>query len=340
MLTKTITLTERLGEHCYVLAMTPNIGMCFDRSLPARAVVEFAESLDEDGVDQLWVIEDCFFTAGLSLAATALARTERLQVGIGILPAVARNAAITAMEIATLAELAPGRFIAGIGHGVQEWMEQMGAKPTSPLTTLEEVLTTVRQLLRGETVNFEGQHVALRDVVLDQPPAIVPPVIAGVRGPKSLAMAGRVCDGVVLADGVGPTYVRETIRNAGSPNNFRVSVFSALCLTPTQREAYELMTPYLSFQLTAQHPSIRAHPHFDEMVERFTTKGDAAIADFPAEWWTEIGAIGDRDAVLGHIEALGNAGATDVALFRSPTLELAREDLATVREISKHYRNK
>jgi 5,10-methylenetetrahydromethanopterin reductase len=314
--------------------MTPNIGMCFDRSLPARAVVEFAESLEEGGVDQLWVIEDCFYTAGVSLAAAALARTKRLQVGIGILPAVARNAAVTAMEIATLAELAPGRLIAGIGHGVQEWMEQMGARPISPLTTLEEVLTTVQQLLRGETVNFEGQHVTMRDVTLDQPPAIVPPVIAGVRGPKSLAMAGRVCDGVVLADGVGPTYVRETIRNAASPDDFRVSVFSALCLTPTPREAYALMTPYISFQLTAQHPSIRAHPYFDEMVERFTTKGDAAIVGFPADWWTEMGAIGDRDAVLGHIEALGEAGVTDVGLFPGPTLELAREDLVTVQEIS------
>jgi 5,10-methylenetetrahydromethanopterin reductase len=337
MLTKTITLTEVTelpGPHCYVRAMTPNLGMCFDRSLPAAAVIEFAESLEQGGVDQFWVIEDCFFTAGVSLAATALARTKRLQVGIGILPAVARNAAVTAMEIATLAELAPGRLIAGIGHGVQEWMEQMGARPSSPLTTLEEVLTTVQQLLRGETVNFEGQHVTMRDVTLDQPPTIVPPVLAGVRGPKSLAMAGRVCNGVVLADAAGPTYVRETIRNAGSPDGFRVSVFSALCLAPTAREAYELMTPYMSFQLTAQHPSIRAHPHFDEMLERFTIKGDAAITDFPAEWWTEMGAIGDHDAVLGHIEALGEAGVTDVALFPGPTLELAREDLATVSKIS------
>ena len=313
--------------------MVLNVGMCFDRSLPARAVVEFAESLDEAGVDQLWVIEDCFFTAGVSLAATALARTKRLQVGIGILPAVARNAAVTAMEIATLAELAPGRFIAGIGHGVQEWMEQMGARPTSPLATLDEVLRTVQQLLRGETVNFEGRHVTMRDVTLDQPPTIVPPVIAGVRGPKSLAMAGRVCDGVVLADGVGPTYVRESIRHAGAPDNFRVSVFSALCLAPTAREAYELMTPYMSIQLTAQHPSIRAHPHFDEMVERFTTKGEGAIADFPGEWWTEMGAIGDHDAVLDHIEALGEAGVTDVALFPGPTLESAREDLGVVSKI-------
>lgn len=64
---------------------------------------EFAETLDRGGVDDLWIIEDCFFTAGISLAATALARTEQLHVGLGILPAVARNSAVTAMEIATLA---------------------------------------------------------------------------------------------------------------------------------------------------------------------------------------------------------------------------------------------
>ena len=122
--------------------------MCFDRSLPAAAVVEFAEGLEAGGVEQLWVIEDCFYTAGISLAATALARTDRLQVGLGILPAVARNAAVTAMEIATLAELAPGRLLAGIGHGVQDWMEQMGARTPSPLTTLDEVITTVRRLLQ------------------------------------------------------------------------------------------------------------------------------------------------------------------------------------------------
>ena len=67
------------------------LGMCFARSLPPTFVVEVAERLDASGVDQLWVIEDCFYTTAPSLAATALARTDRLHVGIGILPAVARG---------------------------------------------------------------------------------------------------------------------------------------------------------------------------------------------------------------------------------------------------------
>ncbi len=307
--------------------------MCFDRSLPAAAVIEFAEGLDAGGVDQLWVIEDCFYTAGVSLAATALARTERLHVGIGILPAVARNAAVTAMEFATLAELAPGRLIAGIGHGVQDWMEQMGARTPSPLTTLDEVISTVRRLLRGETVTFEGREVTMRDITLDQPPADVPPVLAGVRGPKSLALAGRVADGVVLAEGAGPTYVRQSIEHAGSPAEFRVSVFSALCLHPNRGLARHVMTPFVAGLLANPEAAIRAHPHFDEMIERFDALGDAAIADFPDHWWIDIGAIGTQNDVIAHIEALAEAGADDVSLFPGPTLELAREDLRTVIEI-------
>ncbi len=325
----------RLGGYGAVMATnSPNLGMCFDRNLPAAAIVEFAEALEAGGVDQLWVIEDCFYTAGISLAATALARTERLHVGIGILPAVARNAAITAMEIATLAELAPGRLLPGIGHGVQDWMEQMGARRASPLTALDEVITTVRQLLRGDTVNFEGQEVTMHDVALVPAPTQVPPVLAGVRGPKSLALAGRVADGVVLAEGAGPAYVRQAIEQAGAPEGFRTSVFSALCLVPDRKVAYQAMTPFLAGLLGQSEASIKAHPHFDEMIERFEAQGDAAIADFPHDWWINIGAIGTMDDVIAHIEALADAGANDVSLFPGPTLELAREDLQSVIEIT------
>jgi len=141
--------------------------MCFDRSFPPAAVVEFARRLEDGGADEMWFIEDCFFTTAPPLAAAALAVTERLTVGLGILPAVARTAAVTAMEIATLARLGPRRVVAGIGHGVQSWMAQMGAATSSPLTTLDEVIGAVKRLLAGDTVTVNGRHVVLDDVRLD-----------------------------------------------------------------------------------------------------------------------------------------------------------------------------
>jgi 5,10-methylenetetrahydromethanopterin reductase len=308
--------------------------MCFDRQLPPSFVVEVAERLDADGADQLWIIEDCFYTAGISLAATALARTERLQVGLGILPAVARNPAITAMEIATLAELAPGRLLAGIGHGVQDWMEQIGARTRSPLTTLEEVITIVRRLLDGERVEFDGTEYSMSDVQLDRPPAHVPPVLAGVSGPKSLALAGRVADGLVLAEGAGPTYIRRAIERSGSPDTFHMSVFTALAIEEDASLAHRIMAPFIAGLMGSPNPGVDAHPHIDEMRERLAERGVDGIANMPSGWWIELGAIGTFDDAMAHIDALHDAGAHDVSLFPGPEVELAREDLDHVIRIA------
>jgi alkanesulfonate monooxygenase SsuD/methylene tetrahydromethanopterin reductase-like flavin-dependent oxidoreductase (luciferase family) len=305
----------------------PQVGVCFDRSFPPSAITEFTERLEAGGLDQLWVIEDCFYTTAIALAATALARTNRLAVGLGIMPAVARNPAITAMEIATLANLAPGRVLAGIGHGVQEWMEQMGARTASPLTTLDEVITVVRRLLHGETVSFRGQEVRLDSVALEQPPAKVPPVLAGVRGPKSMALAGRIADGVVLAEGAGANYVRRAREQAGDPEGFRISCFTALSIEDERLSAYRWMAPVVAGWLTSPNPAIDAHPHGAELRERFAEGGVDALVSMPREWWLQLGAIGTFDDAVEHIQSLAQAGAHDVALFPCPELQFARVQL-------------
>jgi 5,10-methylenetetrahydromethanopterin reductase len=301
--------------------------MCFDRTLPAPLVVEVAQRLEAGHVDQLWVIEDCFYTAAVSLAATALARTEELTVGLGILPAVARNPAVTAMEVATLANLAPGRLLAGIGHGVQEWMAQMGERTASPLTTLAEAITVVRRLLHGETVSVEGRVYEMHDVTLAAPPAEPPPVLAGVRGPRSLELAGRVADGLVLAEGSGPTCVARAVERAGSPDPFRVSVFTAVSIHDDARAARRAMAPFVATLLDGVNPAPLAHPHLDEIVERLAAGGPDALIDMPSDWWLEFGAIGTFDDAVRHAEALHDAGAHDIAFFPGPSIESARDNL-------------
>ena len=71
------------------------------------------------------------------------------------------------MEIATLSRMFPGRFVPGIGHGVQEWMGQVGARVASPITLLREYTTAVRDLLHGRTVDVSGHYVHLGNVALD-----------------------------------------------------------------------------------------------------------------------------------------------------------------------------
>jgi 5,10-methylenetetrahydromethanopterin reductase len=302
-------------------ARIPALGLCVDRTLPPPVVVEVARRLDRAGADQIWVVEDCFYTAGVSLAAAALTATDQLTVGIGIMPAVARNPAITAMEIATLAGLAPRRLLPGIGHGIQDWMAQMGARATSPLTALTEVLTAVRRLLRGERVTMNGRHVHLDDVALDSPPSPVPPVLAGVRGPKSLAAAGRASDGLILPDGYGPAAVRAALSAAVSPESpdpFHIVVLTACCVARDRTTAYQQMAPWLADQIDGDLASVRDHPHREDLLARYRDGGADGLVDLPPEWWTELGAIGTLDDARAHLEALTEVGVHSVGLLAGP----------------------
>ncbi len=183
--------------------MTRTGGIFLPQTAP-ESLRGVARAADRSGLDELWLWEDCFFEAGVSAASAALAWTERITVGIGLMPSPLRNVALTAMEVATLARLFPGRFLPGIGHGVQPWMAQVGAKVASPLTLMREQANALRSLLDGERVSADGRYVRLEDVTLDWPPRQRVPVLVGAEGPRSLRLAGEVADGTILPGGTTP----------------------------------------------------------------------------------------------------------------------------------------
>lgn len=186
----------------------PKLGMVFRPQFAPEQLRSVAQSADAAGLDELWLWEDCFDEGGISAAAAALAWTDRLHVGVGVLPVPLRNAALAAMEIATLCRMFPDRIHVGFGHGVLEWMEQVGARVESPMTLLREYVTALQALLAGETVTTDGRYVRLRDVALGWAPAAPPGLHVGAVRPKTLALAGELADGVVLTGGTTPDEVR------------------------------------------------------------------------------------------------------------------------------------
>lgn len=200
----------------------------FLRERPPAELMPFARFVEASGLDELWVVEDCFWSAGPTAATAALAATERLVVGLGIAPAVARNPAIAAMEMSGIAGLFPGRFVAGFGHGVADWMRQVGALPTSQLTAFRETVDAIRRLMDGESVTVHGDHVRLSDVQLVFPPSPRPPIVAGVTGPKSIDVAAAVADGLLLPEGSSAAYVAAANRRQGSGRTCVVYVLFAI----------------------------------------------------------------------------------------------------------------
>jgi alkanesulfonate monooxygenase SsuD/methylene tetrahydromethanopterin reductase-like flavin-dependent oxidoreductase (luciferase family) len=185
------------------------LGAIFLPATPPERLRAVARAADAAGLEQLWLWEDCFRNSGVAAAAAALAWTDALTVGIGVLPVPLRNVALTAMEIATLRRMFGARAVVGIGHGVQEWMGQVGARPGSPLTLLREYATALRALLHGERVTTAGRYVRLDGVALDWPPNPPPRLLVGATGPRTLALAGEVADGTVLVGGTPPEGVRD-----------------------------------------------------------------------------------------------------------------------------------
>ncbi|MGW0246276.1 LLM class flavin-dependent oxidoreductase [Nocardia goodfellowii] len=181
--------------------------MCLPQVPPER-LAEVADAAEDSGLDELWVWEDCFFSGSAVSAATILARTERVRVGIGVMPVPLRNVALTAMEVAALARLHPGRVTPGFGHGVQEWMGQVGARVESPLTLFREQLTALRALLGGEKVTAAGRYVHLDRVALEWPPATVPQLVAAATGPKTLRLSGEIADATILTARTSPEQLR------------------------------------------------------------------------------------------------------------------------------------
>lgn len=214
------------------------------RDVPPAQLQDHARAV-APGFDELWIVEDLPYAGGVSQATAVLEATRGIGggvgpvIGYGIAPAPFRNAAALAMEWAALAEMYPGRFAAGVGHGVQSWMAQIGERVDSPLTLLEETIDAVQLLLRGERAQVAGRYVTLDDVGLIFPPAEVPVVSAGVMGPKSLALAGRIAGGTILPEGRTPEDIRAARvaidagrAEAGRTDPHRLTVFAGFYCGP------------------------------------------------------------------------------------------------------------
>jgi alkanesulfonate monooxygenase SsuD/methylene tetrahydromethanopterin reductase-like flavin-dependent oxidoreductase (luciferase family) len=212
------------------------LGAIYLPQFPPERLRAVARAADEAGLDELWFWEDCFLNGGVSAAAAALAWTTRLRVGVGILPVPLRNVALTAMEIATLARMFGPRFMPGAGHGVQDWMAQVGARVESPMTLLREYVTALQALLRGETVTVAGRYVTLDGVRLDHPPEPPPELLLGATGPRTLRLAGELAAGTVLSGGTSPAGVAEARRTIAAPDRHRVVVFVAAATGPGAAE--------------------------------------------------------------------------------------------------------
>jgi 5,10-methylenetetrahydromethanopterin reductase len=167
-------------------------------------VASAARRAEDLGFDAVWFPDsqllwrDAYVT--LALAAT---QTERVMLGIAVTNVGTRHPSVLAGLLRTVQELAPERFVLGVGVG-DSALRPLGLPPTSR-AVLQSNLTLIRQLARSGTVDFGGGDVRVRDA------AGPCPLYMAANGPLNLAFAGAEADGVILLSGVSERALERSL---------------------------------------------------------------------------------------------------------------------------------
>jgi alkanesulfonate monooxygenase SsuD/methylene tetrahydromethanopterin reductase-like flavin-dependent oxidoreductase (luciferase family) len=195
------------------------ISIASHSGLPPAAIGELAGAAERAGFDAVFVAEG--HGDALSLCHPVAAATRRVRVGTAIANAALRPPVLTAKTATQLDHAADGRFILGLGVGNAVMNARFGLSPVEPLRLVEEYVEVVRSVINGGT-GYDGQLFRTGMIPLDSPPARADlPVWLAALGPRMLALAGRIADGVILnlmtpaQAGQAAGVVRDAARAAG-----------------------------------------------------------------------------------------------------------------------------
>ncbi len=134
------------------------IGTLLNYSGDFLAAIDEVVALEKAGLDAVWVPEAYSFDA-VTVMGFLAARTERIEIGSGILPIYTRTPTLMAMTAAGLDALSGGRAVLGLGASGPQVIEGFhGVTYDAPVGRTRETIEICRQVWRREKVNFHGKH--------------------------------------------------------------------------------------------------------------------------------------------------------------------------------------
>jgi 5,10-methylenetetrahydromethanopterin reductase len=178
-----------------------DISCAFATSLETPEHIALAERL---GYRRAWCYDSPALYADVWMTlARAAERTSVIGLGPGVLIPHLRHVMTNAAAIATLEALAPGRVAVAVGSGFTGRLA-MGQRPHS-WKAVREYVVALRALLRGEQVEWEGAIMQmLHPPGFAAPRPLDIPVVLGISGPRGLAVAAEVADGIIGASANQP----------------------------------------------------------------------------------------------------------------------------------------
>ena len=248
--------------------------------VPLAAHRELVKELPSLGYTDAWSAETSGTDAFTPLALAAEWAPE-LRLGTAIVPVYTRGPGLLAMSAATIAELAPGRFVLGIGTSSPVIVENWNSGEfTEPFKRTRDTLRFLRASLAGEKVSEDYPTFSVRKFRLERTPEQPPRIMLAALRPGMLRLAAREADGAItnwLAPGDVPTVRAEL----GSSAELAARIF--VCPTEDAEAARSLGRLLISSYLTvavyaAFHEWLGRGPALRAMHEAWAA-GDRAGAN-------------------------------------------------------------
>jgi alkanesulfonate monooxygenase SsuD/methylene tetrahydromethanopterin reductase-like flavin-dependent oxidoreductase (luciferase family) len=275
----------------------------------------------EEGVDHVCVGDHVSFfvgagSDGLITAMSMLAAQAELPVYVGLYLLPLRHPVPVARQLATIAQLAPGRLTLGVGIGGEDphEIEVCGVDPKTRGRRMDECLHVLRELADGTPLTFDGQFFSLRDALILPAPSPRIPLIVGGRSDAAVSRAARLGDGW-LGIWISPrrfATVRDQIAqqaaDAGRQHRFEHALNVWCGFGPTPEAAREPLAAQMqAFYQMPFEPFERYSPygtpeHVAEFLSPYVEAGCSAFNVIPcaADQETAVSAVGELRELLNR----------------------------------------
>ena len=177
--------------------MKLGLNLPYEGSLAFPEAVELAQRAEALDFESVWMPE-AYGTDAISILGALATRTQRIQLGTGIVNVFSRTPALLAQTAATLDMISDGRFILGLGtSGYQVVAGWHGIAFDRPLLRMRETMAIVRQVLRRDRLLFDGQifHLDKGLKLLAHPVRDTVPIYLATLTPGGLRLTGELADG-------------------------------------------------------------------------------------------------------------------------------------------------
>ncbi len=241
-------------------------GITFKGDIPPKRVISLVKQAETAGFDYCWFFDshvlwqECYTTM-----AVCMHETERMRFGPCVTNPGVRDWTVAASTFATLQKLSGGRFDVGIGRGDSS-RRVLGRKPLN-VETMIEFSEALRKLVRGEKIEYDEQQVELVWSNYEMP------VWIAAYGPKALAAAGEIADGLIiqLADPWLVKWFTDQAIDAGKQAGRDMSKFRVMAAAPVWVGDMEKARAQ-----TRWFPAMVGN-HVADLVERYGTEGGGGI---------------------------------------------------------------